>query len=233
MKSLSLIFGIFFALLIFNCAKQIEGACLEFNKVKDTATGISRYELIFRETDKIVAKRIFQNGRTLLSEGEIPEDLRNVVVVKIIRPEISHKKSSKRGIIYIKNGKVIAKRIFEDGKTSSEGEIPDGIIIERYENGKIRNFFIHCGGTRNGPALGLYLSGKMKLEATFKYGYPDGIQRIYYKNGNLMVESKMINRKNIYYKEYFENGKLKEEVSYKGDKIIRKTYDINGNLQDY
>ncbi len=212
MKRLSLIFGIFFTLLNFNCAKQIEGSVLEFNKVEDTAIGIPRYELLFRENDKMVAIRIFQNGRTLLLEGEIPEDLTNVVVVQIIRSEISQKKSSKRGIIYIKNGKVIAKRIFKDGKTLSEGEIPDGIILERYENGKIRNVFIHSGGTRNGPALGLYLSGKMKLEVTYKDGYPSGIARRYYENGNLMVESKMINRKNIYYKEYFENGKLKEEV---------------------
>ena len=209
MKALSLIFVIFFTLLNFNCAKQIKGAYLEFNKVKDTVIAIPRYELIFRENGKIVAKRIFQNGRTLLLEGEIPKDLRNVAVIKMIRPGISHKKSSECGIIYIKNGRVMAKRIFRDGTTLSEGEIPDGIIIERYENGKIRNLFIHSGGTRSGPALGLYLSGKMKIEATYKCGYPSGIQRRYY-----------------------ENGQLKQEVSYKEDKIIRKEYDINGKLQD-
>lgn len=217
MKKLAIVFGLIMTVMSYNCVNQAKGATLELNVTNDTISKRPRYELTFLENGKIVAKAIYQNGKTILLKGEIPKEITNVVTVKLIRPDNSESKVNRRGIVYSKNGKMLAKRIFENGKTISVGEIPEGLILEKYEDGKIKNIFIHHDGKRNGPALGLYPSGNMKLEVIYKDDYPDGIGRRFFENGSLMVESKMVNRKNIYYKDYYENGQLKHEVYYKGN----------------
>lgn len=135
-------------------------------------------------------------------------------------------KNPKYELVFYKNGKKIAKRIYQEGEIIlSEGEIPDGQVVERYDSGKIKNIFTYKNGKRNGKAFGFYESGKLKKEVIFLDDNPIGISKMYYENGNLMVESKIVDGKNIYYKEYYENGQLKQEVYYKGDEIIRKTYE--------
>ena len=130
-------------------------------------------------------------------------------------------------LIFYVDGKEIAKRVFEKGKNIfSEGEIPDGQVVEKYDNGNIRNMFSYKNGKRNGKAFSFYESGRLKKEGVYLDGNPIGINKKYYENGNLMVESKIKDGRNIYYKEYYENGHLKQEVYYKGDEIIRKMYVI-------
>ena len=134
-------------------------------------------------------------------------------------------------LIFYVNDKKIARRVYEKGRTIlSEGEIPDGRVVERYDSGKIRNVFTYKNGKRNGKAFGFYESGKLKKEGTYLDDNPIGITRMYYENGNLMVESKIVDGKNIYYRDYHENGQLRQEIYYKGDEIIRKTYDIHGQI---
>lgn len=140
-------------------------------------------------------------------------------------------KRPKYELVFYRNGKKIARRVYQGGKTIlSEGEIPDGRVVERYDSGKIKNIFIYKNGKKNGKAFAFYENGKLKKEATYLDDNPTGVTKIYYENGRLMVESKIVNSKNIYYKDYYENGQLKQEIYYKGNEIIRKTYGINGEI---
>jgi len=134
---------------------------------------------------------------------------------------------------FYENGKEIAKRIYQSGKTLlSEGKIPDGIVIELYDDGKIRNIFNYKDGRRNGRVFGYYKSGKLKAIGTYRGDNPIGIMRRYYESGNLMAEEEIVHGKPIYYKDYYENGQLKQEVYYKGDKIIRNVYDVDGRITE-
>ena len=135
-------------------------------------------------------------------------------------------------LIFSSGGQVIARRTFEKGKIIfEEGEIPDGQVIEKYDNGNIRNLFSYKKGKRNGKAFSFYENGRLKMEGTYLENNPIGITKMYYENGNLMMESKIKDGKNIYYKEYYENGQMKQEVYYEGDEIRRKMYNINGQIE--
>lgn len=140
-------------------------------------------------------------------------------------------KIPKYELIFYENGKEIAKRIFQSGKTVlSEGKIPDGIVIEYYEDGEVRNIFHYRDAKRNGKAFGFYKSGKLKATGTYRNDNPIGIGKMYYENGNMMAEWEIVDGQEKFHKEYYENGHLKEETYCKGDKIIRNVYDIHGNI---
>ena len=79
-----------------------------------------------------------------------------------------------------------------------------------------------------------YKNGNLWIETPYKNGEKDGMVKSYYENGNLKEE---IPYKNSKYdgivKVYYENGKLKIEVPYKNNKRegIAKEYYENGGLQ--
>jgi antitoxin component YwqK of YwqJK toxin-antitoxin module len=115
-------------------------------------------------------------------------------------------------VLFYENGEEIAKRVYQEGKTLvSEGRIPEGIAIERYPGGNIKNIITYKDQKRNGKAFGFYESGKLKIEACYRNDNPIGIGKRYYENGNLMAERKIIDSKEIYHREYDETGRLKEE----------------------
>jgi antitoxin component YwqK of YwqJK toxin-antitoxin module len=134
---------------------------------------------------------------------------------------------------FFENGKEIAKRIFKGGKTIlEEGQIPDGVVIERYDSGKPKNILVFKNGKRNGKAIAFYESGRLKKTVTFKDDNPVGESKMYYENGNVMMESKTEDGKQVFYRDYYPNGQLKQEVYYKGDEIVRRMYDIHGKVID-
>jgi antitoxin component YwqK of YwqJK toxin-antitoxin module len=134
-------------------------------------------------------------------------------------------------VIFSKNGEMIARGIIREGDILlSAGNLPDGVIIEKYEDGKVKNLIVTKHGRRNGPALGFYKSEKLKVEGVYKDDYPIGIGKIYYENGNLMADWEIVDGKEIWHKEYHENGQLKEEVLRKGNDVTRKEYDIHGQV---
>ena len=140
-------------------------------------------------------------------------------------------KSPTYELFFYANGKQIAKRVFHNGElVSKEGEIPDGVIIERYNNGRPKNVLLFKEGKRNGNAIGFYESGKLKKIVTFKDDKPVGESKMYYENGNLLMESRIENGKQVFYRDYYPNGQLKQEVHEQGDKIIRKMYDAHGQI---
>lgn len=143
-------------------------------------------------------------------------------------------KSPEYELTFYSGGKVIARRKYKNGRTLvSEGTIPDGQVVEKYENGNIKNAMYYRNGKREGKATGYYQSGKIKIEAMYKNDNPVGISRSFYENGQLKSESKIDDGKKIFYKEYYRNGQLKKKVYYKNGQGISKTYDINGKLIEY
>jgi antitoxin component YwqK of YwqJK toxin-antitoxin module len=128
---------------------------VEFSKKKDEATSRIIYHLVYKRGEKIVAKRSYINGKTILNEGEIP----------------------------------------------------DGMIIENYPDGKIKNIMFFRDGERNGPAIGLYESGRIKAQTYYKDGNPIGKGFYYFDSGALKTEWEIKDGKNLYHYEYTESGK--------------------------
>jgi antitoxin component YwqK of YwqJK toxin-antitoxin module len=126
--------------------------------------------------------------------------------------------------------KLVAKRVYKKGETiAEEGKIPDGVVIEKFEDGKIKNVISYKDGKRNGRAIGFYKNGRIKVEAHYKNDDPTKLTRFYFEDGGLMSEVKYEGKQKVYYKEYHKNGNLKEEIYYLDDEAISKSYDIKGN----
>jgi antitoxin component YwqK of YwqJK toxin-antitoxin module len=192
---------------------------LEFTAIHSDRTSPPVYQLLFHRGPQVIAKRVYHNGRTVVAEGKIPRKIDNVIRVHLLKNK-PDEKGSNHGTVYIYRGKTIAKRFYKDGKPVSEGEIPDGIFVEYYDDGSMKNIFVHQKGTRNGPALSLYPSGSMRGEATYQDGYPAGILRWYYEKGNVMSESEVIDKRERFHRENYCQGKKK----------VTKRYDPEGKL---
>jgi antitoxin component YwqK of YwqJK toxin-antitoxin module len=137
-------------------------------------------------------------------------------------------------LIYQSGTKVIATRVYKNGQTIfSEGVIPNSQVIEKYKNGKIKNIMHYKNGKREGKAIGFYQNGNIKILVTYKNDNPAGIIKTFYNTGQLRSESKIVDGEKVFYKEYYKNGKIKEEVYYKNGDGISKEYDANGNQIKY
>jgi antitoxin component YwqK of YwqJK toxin-antitoxin module len=166
-----------------------------------------------------------QNGSKYAGAGEIE------VRFNVLRNETG---SPEYELKFIFKEKVIAKRVYKNGQAIvSEGLIPDGQAVERYENGSIKNIFNYKNGNREGKAFGYFQNGKIKIESMYKDDNPIGLSKTYYEDGQIMSESEIVDGKKTFYKEYYKTGELKEEVYYKNGEGISKTYDINGNPIKY
>ena len=224
----------FFLLIYVSCTTNSKGASIDLKKVNDPGSSYPIYQLIFTKNDRIVAKRFYQNGKTILSEGVTPSVLSNIVVIEFIRegkPIQPINLIPVKTVLFRYEGKVVARMERDKNKLKLvEGKIPDGTIVEKYPNGNIKAIILRSHGTRVGPAISLFENGNVKGEGFYKNGYPEGISRRYYKNGNLFVESKMTEGKNIYYKEFHKNGRLKQKIQYKSNGTEWIKYDRDGNV---
>ena len=128
---------------------------VEFSKIKDKATGQMIYHLVYKRGEKIIAKRSYSNGKTTLSEGQIP----------------------------------------------------DGMVVENYPDGKVKNIIYYKNGKRNDPAISIYESGRIKAQAHYKDGNPTGKGFYYFESGALKTEFENKDGKNLYHYEYTESGK--------------------------
>lgn len=80
----------------------------------------------------------------------------------------------------------------------------------------------------------LYPNGKLWSKTEYnKKGLKHGVEKIYYKNGNLSSEEHWKNgRRYGVYKYYYENGKLESEgILENGQTKFAKYYDEKGNME--
>ena len=165
---------------------------------------------------------ILSSGRTRTKTITIPEGYNNRQIGDLLTKkgmtvgldeyEVSDKiNDKKRRILEEVNEegeKILAKRSYSNGKTIlSEGRIPDGMVVENYSDGKVKNIIYYKNGKRNGPAISIYESGRIKAQAHYKDGNPTGKGFYYFESGALKTEFENKDGKNLYHYEYTESGK--------------------------
>ena len=223
-----------FVLVALSCSSRVSVSAimLDIRKLQKQSSEGPKYELVIYEKNRVLETRIFDKGKAALMQGVTPGWLQNVVIVEEARSG-EDSGQSRVQIEYYYHGRVVTEIITEDdGSSFLQGNIPEGIIIGLYDNGNLRNLCVRRGGARNGLALSFYRSGNLKTEAFYSDGYPVGEGKTYYENGVLLAEWKIVNGKEVYHREYFHNGQLREEFYYEGEKKIRKEYDIFGQVVD-
>jgi len=205
-KILLIIIGIIGAISVVYYTVECKEYSIKLFRTEGTLSKTFEYQIIINSNSTVIAKRIYQNGKTIFEEGTIP--MVNYINETTIKPIRSSGEKSKDviGAVYYKKGKIVAERYTNNLTGKSYGYVPDGVVIERYNNGKIKNIFVYNKGYRNGPALGFYPNGQVKAESLYINDYPSGVGRRYYENGNLMAEWEMRDKKEIYHKEYDEAG---------------------------
>lgn len=129
--------------------------------------------------------------------------------------------------IYHANGQLRDKMLISNGKI-------DGDYIAYHPNGKESEVATFSNGDRNGKSTSYYESGKIQNEGTYVTGSKDGAWKFYYENGQ--VESEGSYKKGTAigeWKKYHLNGSIKEIADYgtSGNKTgIVKTFNSEGKL---
>jgi antitoxin component YwqK of YwqJK toxin-antitoxin module len=149
--------------------------------------------------------------------------------------ETNSKADGTREMVFYRRGKEVAKQIIDGGENIIEttGEIPDGIVKQYYESGKVELESNYKESKREGAGKKYYENGKLLAEMTFRDNKIDGLAKTYYEDGTLKSEMKYKNGKlEGLSKEYFESGKLRSERKYKHNQLhgVRKLYFESGNL---
>ena len=103
---------------------------------------------------------------------------------------------------------------------------------EYYESGKLKVEANYMNGEPEGITMVYYESGALRSEANFTKGKLDGINKLYHESGTLGAE---INFKNGVQdgitRVYYENGTIKYIDTYKNSQHIdRQSFDPDGKL---
>ena len=77
-----------------------------------------------------------------------------------------------------------------------------------------------------GIVKGYYSNNQLKSSINYEEGIPNGLSRVYYENGNIMLEIVFTNGKRWHQKKYYENGNLMSEAFFNEEKL-------NGPLTEY
>ena len=145
---------------------------------------------------------------------------------QIVTVEFSKTKDEATGqmiyhLVYKRGEKIIAKRSYSNGKIIlSEGSIPDGMVLENYPDGKVKNIMYYKHGKRNGPAISLFESGRIKAQTYYEDGNPTGKGFYYFESGALKTEFENKDGKNLYHYEYTESGKRGKYRTQDGKDVI-------------
>ena len=196
---------VFTFVLTFGCVWQNEGVDISIKVNKGGNSEFPIVEIVFVESGENIALRKYQGGKKLKNIGEIPNTINNSYEFQQIRDKNTNKII---GFTYSKDSKIVAERINNNHTKIEKGNIPNGIIIERYKNGKLNSIFQNENGKRNGYAISLYPNESIKTVVQYRNDYPVGIGRMFHENGNLKAEWQIENKIEKYHKEFDENGKL-------------------------
>ena len=143
-----------------------------------------------------------------------------------VRVQGKYKDGKKDGIWieYRKNGKPEKSTTYKNGERNGEYKtfFTDG-TVEKTEN--------YLDGQREGVSKEFfYDSGKVKNEYTYTNNVKSGKYKMYYDDGTLREEGRCDDGKEVYRKEYYKNGKVKEisERNSRGGWEILESYDSDG-----
>lgn len=132
-----------------------------------------------------------------------------------------------------KEGEWVEKR--KDGKperitTYKNGE-RDGEYKTFFTDGNVEKIENYVEGQREGISKEFfYASGKIKAEYNYAGNVKDRIYKLYYDDGSVREEGRCDKGNEIYRKEYYKNGKVKEisERNSKGNWETIESYDSEG-----
>ena len=164
------------------------------------------HEIDFVRNGENVAVREYHNGKMISAKGDLLLLFKNACEIRIVRKKDNT--SSPVGVVYTKNNRIIAENQYKDGNYILSGKIPDGIVIEKYHDGRINNIFQYKDGKRNGYAISLYPNENLKGLSEYLDDYPEGRTLLYYENGNLKAKFEIKNKVEKYHKEYNIDGDL-------------------------
>lgn len=94
-------------------------------------------------------------------------------------------------VTYEVGGKEVAREVYESEFTLTrmEGTIPDGIVKEYYDTGKIRLMQNYRHGKLDGMSREYYENGKIREERNYQNGDREGVTREYDNTGRLKSEA--------------------------------------------
>jgi antitoxin component YwqK of YwqJK toxin-antitoxin module len=123
-----------------------------------------------------------------------------------VRVQGIYKNGEREGvwIEYRKNGKPEKSTTYKNGERNGEYKLffTDG-TVEKIEN--------YLDGQREGTSKEFFFdSGKVKAEYDYTNNVKEGKYKMYYDDGTLREEGRCEGGKEIYRKEYYRNGKVKE-----------------------
>ena len=161
--------------------------------------------------------------------------------------------------VFYSKDKEIAKEVLgKPGEViKTTGKIPDGIVKEYYDNGKLMAKYNYKNSKLEGVSKWYYENGSLRGERNYKEGKQDGISKFYYVSGSLggtwnykdgNLEGMTIlywgsgnvkaehnyknNKREGINRQYYETGELRYIYTYKkGKKINRKGYSRDGELK--
>jgi antitoxin component YwqK of YwqJK toxin-antitoxin module len=134
------------------------------------------------------------------------------------------------------SGKEVAKELYDDQGNLLEtiGAIPDGIVNEYYESGKVRHQIEYKNNLRDGPCVLFLENGNTAVSWDYRDGMREGMNKVYYPSGALHFALPYENneREGIA-REYYESGKVKAEYTYKNgvQEGTTTNYYENGKVQ--
>lgn len=142
----------------------------------------------------------------------------NITFAEVVKK--ATKKNDKgfaREVTYYNDDQEVAKEVIDENwKSTLTGKIPDGIVKEYYESGKLYIEWNYKDNKKDGLVKTYYESGKLNGELNYKNGELDGSWKVYYENGALKYEHDYKNgKRNGICKEYYKNGQIKREEYYK------------------
>jgi antitoxin component YwqK of YwqJK toxin-antitoxin module len=128
-------------------------------------------------------------------------------------------------------GKVIDK--YENGQLKEEWTYEKGVLegvhTEWYEDGRKKEEVTFVNGNRDGVLLEWYENGQKKLEKTFKMGVEDGLAISWHKNGHKKSEGTYVDGSyEGLWTKWYEDGQKEEEGTFKGGDGVTVVWDEIG-----
>jgi antitoxin component YwqK of YwqJK toxin-antitoxin module len=184
-------------------------------------------------------QKTVQAGDVVIIKREALKPLDPVLkkAIEVIRKtiEVFENGNPKERVFYCE-GKEVARKTYDENGESTEvtGTIPDGVVKEYYQDGKLVIELTYKDNKGNGPSKEYYESGKIKRECSYVDNNLDGPIKDYYENGQLAADGYVkTGKQEGILTRYYENGIIQSIVNWKDGKQdgLARIYYEDGNLK--
>jgi antitoxin component YwqK of YwqJK toxin-antitoxin module len=129
-------------------------------------------------------------------------------------------------IIYYSDFAEIAKEMFDEkGVIKKNGKIPNGLVKEYYDDGKLKAIYSYRNNYRNGEAERFFKCGKICISQNFYKDKLTGKLTMFNVCGQIVFETEYIRgMKNGISTEYTSDNQINMQEYYCNDKLTRRKY---------